>query len=316
MPQILTEKYRPKSLGDIINQKHVVERLQAFIKEKSIPHMMFAGPPGTGKTCCAIAIAKDLYGKNWHANFQETNASNDRGINVVRTTIKEFARIKPIDAPFKIIFLDESDALTPDAQQALRRTIEQYSNVCRFILSCNYSSKIISPIQSRCTLFRFSLLSKEYTLEYLKRIVTGEKINIDQKALEAIFELTQGDLRISGNILQASASLGKQITEDIVYEATSQAKPQDVKEMLNHTLKGDFRNSRKILHEMILKKGLAGEDIMKACHREIYSLDVTEEKKIELISHLGEYDFRLSEGGDPLIQIEAFLAKSLLINKK
>ncbi len=168
---IWTEKYRPKKLKEVINQKHIVERLKSFIKKKRIPHMIFAGPPGTGKTCCAIAIARELFGKNWKQNFQETNASDMRGIDVIRTRIKNFSRIRPIGASFKIIFLDEADALTPDAQNALRRLMEMYSDVTRFILSCNYSSRIISPIQSRAAIFRFKSLSKEDVFEYIKRIV-------------------------------------------------------------------------------------------------------------------------------------------------
>ena len=242
--------------------------------------------------------------------------SDERGINVVRTRIKDFARIKPLNAPFKIVFLDESDALTSDAQQALRRTIEQYSDVCRFILSCNYSSRIITPIQSRCTLFRFRPLSKEDVFTYLDRIITGEKLDVDKKALEAIFTLSEGDLRKAVNILQASSSLGKKITEDVVYEVASQAKPKDVKEMLEFVLKGDFKSGRKKLHDLILKQGLAAEDVIKACHREIFDLNIPEEMKVELINKLGEYDFRISEGGDPLIQIEAFLANFLLMRGK
>ncbi|MBD3156114.1 MAG: replication factor C small subunit [Candidatus Aenigmarchaeota archaeon] len=307
--QIWTEKYRPHSLDDMINQKHAVERLKAFVKDKSIPHMLFAGPPGTGKTASALAIAKDLFGENWKSNFQETNASDERGINVVRTRIKDFARIKPLNAPFKIVFLDESDALTSDAQQALRRTIEQYSRVCRFILSCNYSSKIIAPLQSRCVVFRFTNLSKEDVFEYLNRIIKGEKLKVDDAALEAVYELSEGDLRKSTNILQAASSLGEKITSDIIYEVASQAKPKDIQELMNYTIKGDFKSARKKLHEMIIKQGLAGSDILKAFHGQVFELEIPDEKKIQMISQIGEYDFRISEGGDPLIQLEAMLAK-------
>lgn len=314
--QIWTEKYRPRTLDDIINQKHIVERLKAFVKTRSVPHMLFAGPPGTGKTASAIAIAHDLFGKNWQQNFQETNASDERGIDVVRTRIKEFARIKPMDAPFKIIFLDESDALTSDAQQALRRTIEQHSSVCRFILSCNYSSKIIPPIQSRCTVFRFSNLSKEDAFKYFEKIIKEEKLKVEQSALDAIYQLSEGDLRKATNILQTASSLGDKITENIVYDVASQAKPKDVQEMMNFALKGDFKSARKKLHDMIIKQGLAGQDIVKACHSQIYDLDIPDEKKLEMISQVGEYDFRISEGGDALIQLEAMLSQFMLMNKK
>jgi len=310
--KIWTEKYRPHSLEEMINQKHVVGRLKAFVEEGSIPHMMFAGAPGTGKTASAIAVAKDLFGKSWRNNFQETNASDSRGIDVVRTRIKNFARIKPLNTTFKIIFLDESDALTKDAQQALRRTIEQYSEVCRFILSCNYSSKIISPIQSRCMVFRFTNLSKEDVFEYLNRIIKGEKLKIEDSGMEAIYNLTEGDLRRATNLLQAAASLGEKITKDVVYEVASQAKPKDVEDMINFAMKKDFKSARKKLYDMVIKQGLAGEDIVKACHRQILDLELEGDKKIKMINQLGEYDFRISEGGDPLIQLEAMLSQFML----
>ncbi|HDJ96743.1 MAG TPA: AAA family ATPase, partial [Candidatus Aenigmarchaeota archaeon] len=149
--EVWAEKYRPKTFDDIINQEHVVKRLKAFVKEKNIPHMLFAGPAGTGKTTSALVLARELYGNAWRQNVYELNASDARGIDVIRSQVKEFARMKAIgEVPFKIIILDEADNMTPDAQQALRRIMEDYTNVTRFILLCNYSSKIIDPIQSRC----------------------------------------------------------------------------------------------------------------------------------------------------------------------
>lgn len=308
---IWTEKYRPEKLSDIINQEHVVERLKSFVKNKTIPHMIFAGPPGTGKTCCAIAIAKELYGKNWKQNFQETNASDMRGIDVIRTRIKNFSRIKPIDTPFKIIFLDEGDALTPDAQNALRRIMEMYSDVTRFILSCNYSSNIISPIQSRTALFRFKQLSRENVFEYLERIIKEEKLKIDKEALEAIFSISEGDLRKAANILQASATLGKKITEKIIYEVAAQAEPKEVKEMINYALNGKFLDARGVLKELLLKRGVSGQDIIKQISSQVYDLEISEESKIKLIEKIGEFEYRLQSGNDQ-IQLEALLAQFAL----
>lgn len=315
--QVWAEKYRPRKLDEIINQKHVVERLKAFVKEKNVPHCLFAGSAGIGKTTAALCMAHDLYGENWRVNVLETNASDERGIDTVRHKIKDFARTKSIgNIPFKFVILDEADNLTSDAQQALRRTMENYTQTARFILICNYSSKIITPIESRCSLFRFKPLLEDGIRKYIDRIVKGEKLKITEDGMKAVIELSEGDLRRVSNLLQASSTLGEKINADTIYEAASQAKPKDIKEMLELTLKGNFKEARKKLHEMILKQGLAGEDIVKGVHRTIYELDISEEEKVKLIEKAGEYDFRISEGGDPLIQLEAFLANFLLMKSK
>jgi replication factor C small subunit len=306
--EIWTEKYRPQKLEEIVDQKHVVDRLKSFVKNKTIPHMIFAGPPGTGKTCCAIAIAKELFGDNWKQNFQETNASDMRGINVIRTRVKNFSRIRPMGSSFKIIFLDEGDALTSDAQNALRRLMEMYADVTRFIISCNYSSNIISPIQSRAAVFRFKSLSKDNVIDYLERIIKKEKLKIDKAGLEAIYKISEGDLRKATNILQASATLGKKITKDSIYEVAAQAEPEEVREMINHALKGKFLDSREVLKELLLKRGMAGQDIIKQISRQIYDLDVSEKTKANLIEKVGDFEFRMQTGNE-LIQLEALLAQ-------
>ncbi|MFH1473597.1 MAG: replication factor C small subunit [Candidatus Aenigmatarchaeota archaeon] len=306
--EIWTEKYRPGKLAEIVDQKHIVDRLKSFVKSKTIPHMIFAGPPGTGKTCCAIAIAKEIFGDNWRQNFQETNASDMRGINVIRTRIKDFSKTKPIGSSFKIIFLDEGDALTSDAQNALRRLMEKYADVTRFIISCNYSSNIISPIQSRAAVFRFKFLTEENVSDYLNMIVKKEKLKIDKPALEAIYKISEGDLRKAINILQASATLGEKITKDTIYEVAAQAEPEEVREMINHALKGKFIDSRNILKELLLKRGMAGQDIIKQISRQIYDLDVSEKTKASLIEKVGDFEFRMQTGNE-LIQLEAMLAQ-------
>ena len=305
---IWTEKYRPGKLAEIVDQKHIVDRLKSFVKSKTIPHMIFAGPPGTGKTCCAIAIAREMFGDSWRQNFQETNASDMRGINVIRTRIKNFSRTMPIGSSFKIIFLDEGDALTSDAQNALRRLMEKYADVTRFIISCNYSSNIISPIQSRAAVFRFKFLSEENVSEYLNMIVKEEKLKIDKPALEAIYKISEGDMRKAINILQASATLGEKITKDAIYEVAAQAEPEEVREMINYALKGKFLDSRNILKEMLLKRGMAGQDIIKQISRQIYDLDVSEKTKASLIEKVGDFEFRMQTGNE-LIQLEAMLAQ-------
>ena len=314
---IYAEKYRPERLTEVINQKHVVERVKAFVKEKNIPHMLFAGPAGTGKTTVALCIAKELYGKKWRQNILELNASDARGIDVIRGQVKDFARTKPIgEISYKIIILDEADALTPEAQQALRRTMENFTHVSRFILICNWSSKIIEPIQSRVAVFRFRSLEESEIKKFIQRIVKGEKLKIAENAIKTIVYISEGDLRKVANLLQACTALGRKITEEVVYDVASKAKPTDVKEMLELAIKGKFKEARKKLQDMILRQGLAGSDIIAEIHRQIYSLNLPEDAKVKLIEKCGEYEFRISEGCNELIQLEALLVQFLLFSKK
>jgi len=311
------EKYRPKKLAEIINQKHIVERVKAFVSNRNVPHMLFAGPAGCGKTTLSLCVARELYGKEWRANVLEKNSSDERGIDVIRGDIKNFARTRPMgDVPYKIIILDEADALTQEAQQALRRTMETYTNVSRFILIANYSSKIIEPIQSRTAVFRFKPLTAEDMKKFANRIVEGEKLKMTNDAVDALIYLSEGDLRRVANLLQSSAALGGKITEDIVYDVASQAKPDDVKRMLEAALKGKFEDARQMLQEMLLKQGLSGGDVIREIHKQIYSLDgLSEEMKVRLVEKCGEYEFRISEGGNDLIQLESLLAQFLLFKK-
>lgn len=304
------EKYRPRKLDEVINQRHVVDRLKVWVNQKSIPNMLFAGSAGVGKTTTALALAKELFGNNWKENFSETNASDERGIDVVRGKIKDFARIMPLGSDFKIVFLDEADALTQEAQQALRRTIEKYSGVCRFILSCNYSSRIIEPIQSRCVVFRFKALTKQDIEDYVNRIAKAEKFEADKDAIEAIADLSEGDLRKVANILQACSSHGK-ITKDIIYEISAQVKPDDIRNMLKVVLSGNFEEARKQLFNLTINQGLSGEDIIKNIHKELFGLPLEEKAKIDLLEKIGECEFRLNQGGTPEIQILALLSQFL-----
>ena len=193
---IWTEKYRPSTFSEVVGQDDIIKRVESFTNSLNLPHILFAGPAGTGKSTLALVIVKTLYGSNWKDNYLELNASDERGIQIVREKVKNFARTKALgNVPFKVIFLDEADALTQEAQQALRRTMENYSGTCRFILSCNYSSKIIDPIQSRCAIFRFKLLEKKDIDKVLKKISQNEKLQIDDNAIELIYEGSDGDCR-------------------------------------------------------------------------------------------------------------------------
>src|SRR3989338_6563809 len=213
-----TEKYRPSDFSDIKGQKDIVKRVKAFVEQKNLPHLMFAGPAGVGKTSLALVIAKKLFKDLWHQNFLELNASDERGIDIIRNKVKDFARTRAIgDVPFKIIYLDECDALTREAQQALRRTMENYTQTCRFVLSANYSSKIIEPIQSRCAIFRFKPLSREEIVEIIDKIAKTEGLKIDAGAKKALFKISGGDCRRLENILQSAATLEDHITEKVIY---------------------------------------------------------------------------------------------------
>ncbi len=308
---IWTEKYRPREFEDVLGHKSTVDRARAFVAVRNMPHLLFAGPAGCGKTTLALIIAKKMFGEHWRDNFLELNASDERGIAIVREKIKDFARTKSFGASFKIIFLDESDALTRDAQQALRRTMEMFTTTCRFILSCNTSSKLIDPIQSRCSIFRFQLLDEKDVRKKIEVIAKNERLKIDEKAIKVLCKVSRGDLRRVTNLLQASATLTKKITEDVIYETVSEAMPHEVLDMLEIAIKGDFLIAREKLLDIMTKKALSGLDIVKAIQKEIWNLKIADEEKIKLTQKCGEIEFRLVEGSDAFIQLEALLTNFL-----
>jgi len=314
MNDIWTEKYRPSSFDEIIGQEKVVERLRSFVKQKNIPHLLLSGPAGTGKTTLSLVIAKELYGKDWRQNFLELNASDARGIDIIRGEVKSFARTKAIgtDLP-KIIYLDECDALTKEAQQALRRTMELYTSTARFILSCNLSSKIIDPIQSRCAVFRFKPLEKKDVENVIKNIAKDEKLVIDDRTIDLIFEMSEGDIRRVINILQSCASIDKKISESVVCEIVSAAKPKEIRQVLEMSIGGNFIKARDILLNVMLDHGLSGMEMIKQIQKEIINLNTKDEIKARLIEKCGEIEFRMVEGSDEFLQLEALLASFSII---
>lgn len=311
--EIWTEKYRPAVFSELMGQENIIKKIQSLTTSLNIPHLLFAGPAGTGKSSLALIIVKELSGKNWRENYLELNASDERGINVIREKVKNFARTKALgNVPFKIIFLDEADALTPEAQQALRRTMENYSATCRFILSCNYSSKIIDPIQSRCAIFRFKLLEKKDIGKVLDKIAAGEKLQIAPEAMEMIYEGSEGDCRRAINLLQSTASISPLISIELISTVISSAKPKDIRVVLDYALSGDFQKSREKLLDVMLKESISGQDVIKAIQKEIWNLPVEPDLKVKLTEKTGEAEFRIVEGSDPFIQLQALLASFVL----
>ncbi len=316
MEEIWIEKYRPSNLSEVVGQNPVTSRLKNYVKERSMPHLLFAGPAGTGKTTSALALAQELFGELWKHNLHELNASDERGIDVVRGKIKEFARTAPLgEDGFKIIFLDEADALTGAAQAALRRTMEKYARTCRFVMSCNYSSKIIEPIQSRCAVFRFRPIKAEDVERYLKFVSVKEELKVDKEAYESLTYLAQGDLRRAINGLQMAAAANVDITADVVYQAVAAARPEEVREALEMALDNNFGGARERLDTLQITYGLAGEDVLRQMHRSVRDLEIPDIIKVQLIEKLAEADFRLSEGANARIQIEAVIANFAVIGR-
>ncbi|MBI5871670.1 replication factor C small subunit [archaeon] len=309
MGEVWTEKYRPKKFGDIVGQEEIVARLSAFVKQKNLPNLLFAGPAGIGKTSLILVIARELYSENWRQNILETNASDERGIDTIREKIKNFARTKPISGTeFKLCILDEADSLTKEAQQALRRIMESYVETCRFCLLANYSSKIIEPIQSRCAIFRFRPLSKDKVAALIKRIAKQESIELEDSALNLLYEISEGDIRRATNLLQSCAITGKKITEEHIQDIVSFAAPKEIKKILELALQHQFIKARSLLLDTMLRHGLSGIDIIKQIQKEILNMEISDEHKMKFIDKCAEFEFRMVEGADEFVQLEALLA--------
>jgi replication factor C small subunit len=310
---IWTEKYRPQKFEEMVGQQEVIRRVKSLVVAMNIPHLLLAGPAGIGKSTLALIVVKQLFGERWKESYLELNASDERGIDVIRQKVKDFARTKAIgNVPFKVIFLDEADALTKEAQQALRRTMENYSNTCRFILSCNYSSRIIDPIQSRCVIFRFKLLEKKDISTVINRIAESEHLKIALNAFDTLYDASEGDCRKATNLLQATASISPDITSDMISMISSSTKPADIKVVLDYALAGDFIGSRDKLLDVMLRESISGTDIIKAIQKEIWHLQIEPEIKVKLTEKTGEIEFRMTEGSDEFVQLQSLIASFVL----
>lgn len=308
MDELWIEKYRPKRLDQVIGQSVVVERLRSYIQQRNIPHLLFAGPPGTGKTTAATVLAREFYGDEWKENFLELNASDERGIKMVRETVKDYSRILPSNPlGFKILFLDEADYMTDEAQAALRRTMENFTRTTRFVISCNYSSKIIEPIQSRTAIFRFRAIPSDVIIDSLGHILKNEDIEYEKKSLEVIAEMSYGDMRKAINMLQVAATYSQKITVNSIYEAAGLVHKDWAVQVLSLSLKGDISKAKAMLEEAVIKQGISGQDVVEQFHRVVYDLPVSDELKADILFVLGDIDFRISEGAREIIQLESFL---------
>jgi replication factor C small subunit len=303
------EKYRPHKIADLIDQKEIVGSIQSLLKNQSeMPHLLFSGSAGVGKTTMALCLSHEILGEHWKDSTLELNASDERGINMVRNRVKTFSRFAGLDSgiPFKIIILDEADEMTADAQTALRRIIEDTAKFCRFILIANNVSKIIAPIQSRCAVFKFSTIPEKDMISHLKEIAKKEKTKADEKGLAAIYEYSEGDLRHAINLLQATASLGA-ITEANVKASAGLTKIKDVDDVLKLALAGKISDARNKMIELIKVYGMSESDFLKYINSAVYK---TKNKNLsDIVQTIAKYDFRILSGANPEIQLSALLAE-------
>jgi len=303
------EKYRPKKISEIVNQKEIMGSLGALLKNQSeMPHLLFSGSAGVGKTSTAICISRDILGKHWQDYSLELNASDERGIGMVREKVKKFSRFAGLDTeiPFKIIILDEADEMTSDAQTALRRIIEDTAKYCRFILIANNLSKIIEPIQSRCVVFKFTRISNKEISSQLKFIAQKEKIKADEKGLETICDYADGDIRHAINILQAAASTGS-IDVSSVKSVIGLTRTKDVQDVLKLALDGKVSDAREKMIELIKVYGMSESDFLKYINQAVFA---SKTSNIEgILEIIAKYDYRILVGANPEIQLSALLAE-------
>ncbi|KAK9477463.1 P-loop containing nucleoside triphosphate hydrolase protein [Lipomyces japonicus] len=309
------EKYRPSSLDDVAGHETIITTIRTFITSNKVPHLLFYGPPGTGKTSTILAIAKQIYGKNYRNMVLELNASDERGIDVVRDQIKTFASTRQMFTKgFKLIILDEADAMTNAAQNALRRIMEKYTTHTRFCILANYIHKLTPAVQSRCTRFRFSPIPENSIRKRLTVVIEQENVLISDDAFNALLTLSKGDMRRALNVLQAchvalevNDPNRRPISEEDVYECVGNPRPADIRSILNTIMAEEWVTALKTVRRVKQSNGLALADILTAINEEIERLEVKPKTRATWISGLADIEYRLSTGGSENLQTSAMI---------
>lgn len=305
------EKYRPAKLSQIVGNKRIISNLQSISESGNLPNLILAGPPGTGKTTSVLALAHELLGENFKKAVIELNASDERGINVVRDKIKRFAQQKiPLpEGRHKIIILDEADSMTSSAQGSMRVTISDYSNTTRFVLACNDSSKIIEAIQSRCTVLRFGKLSSDDIKERIKFVLNNENAKYDEKGLQAIIDTCNGDMRYALNNSQSCIVGFGEINEENVYKIVELPRPKEIEKIYNFCLNKMFVDAINKFSELY-NDGYSCLEIISVFNRLIQENDKIDDKvRITLLKKISEYKMNLIDGLDSDLQMSGFISE-------
>jgi len=306
---VWVEKYRPKRLEDVAAHKEIVETIGKLTRANRLPHLLLYGPPGTGKTSTVLAVAKEMYGNSYQSMTLELNASDDRGINVVRHQIQEFASTRRIfSTGYKLVILDECDAMTKDAQFALRRIIEKYTRSTRFCLICNYVSRIIPALQSRCTRFRFAPLSPDCVLERLEYVANRESVPVEKDGLEAVCAISRGDMRKALNVLQSTYLAHDKVTEEGVYTCTGNPLPKDIEAIVGFLLNDSIQDAYEKISKLKLAKGLALADLVTELHPWVFRLSIPQTVRMDLVDVLASVEHRLAYGTSEKIQLGDVIA--------
>eukprot|EP00039_Didymoeca_costata_P012256 m.175606 g.175606 ORF g.175606 m.175606 type:complete len:337 (-) comp15432_c1_seq2:1439-2449(-) len=302
------EKYRPAKLDELISHGEILSTIQRFVDEDRLPHLLLYGPPGTGKTSTIKAVAKQLYGSTYKSMTLELNASDERGIDVVRNAIKTFASTRTVfNSGFKLVILDEADAMTNDAQAALRRVIEKFTRNTRFCIICNYVAKIIPAVQSRCTRFRFAPLSEEQMGLQIDRVVKAEGLTLTPDGREGLTKLARGDMRKALNILQSTSMAHKTVDQDSVYSCTGHPLPSDIEKIVFWLLNEPIKTVYKEMKELKTNKGLALQDILYDVHEFIHRVELPAKARIFLLDKMATIEERLAAGTSEPIQMSSLI---------